>query len=230
MEQDVQDVRELLIAAMDGGDARKLKATLRVAKLNSRAPDLIAQATKKLEALEEAARQVDAAEEALLTACEAAANSGDTQALVVAISRAIDCGADQEMIDEAKATLRSRTALIGSQAAGNVMSVDDAELFLTAAAAGDDVELLEDAIAQARKAGISEHTLAEATSALEMVRELAEAKASAEESLANAIRTGNARLLEATIALAEEANVAEETLEEARAMSKLFKAAEGVET
>lgn len=225
--ENTTEARAALERALEGSDMRRLKACLKFAQMHGVAAELLAKAAAKIATAEELEKQADAAEEALLVACEAAAEGGDTNALVVAIARAEEFGADREMIDEAKATLRSRAVLAGghAQQAGGSMSLDDAEMFLSAAATGEDVDLLEDAIEQARKAGVDEQTVAEAVGALELVRELAEAKQSAEESLAKALLSGHVHLLEATIGLAEDSGVAEEKIEEAKAKLRLLAAA-----
>merc|ERR1740121_2661174 len=192
------------------------------------ATTLLQQAAQRLHELEEAARRTDAAEEALLVACEElASGAGTIQALAQAIGHAVECGGDQEMVDEARATLRSRQALLACRAAapGEALSADLAEQVLTAVACGDDVRALEEAIDEARKAGVREETMREADLALEVVQELAVARASAEESLVSAVRSGHAMLLEAAIALAEEAGVAAATVDEAKAKLRLFEAA-----
>jgi len=190
------------------------------------ATTLLQQAAQRLHELEEAARRTDAAEEALLVACEELASGvGTIQALAQAIGHAVECGGDQEMVDEARATLRSRQALLACRAGqGETLSADLAEQVLTAVACGDDVRALEEAIEQARKAGVREETMREADLALEVVQELAEARASAEESLVSAVGSGHAMLLEAAIALAEEAGVAAEIVNEAKAKQRLFAA------
>jgi len=228
LQQDLMEAQAALDAASQGGDARRLRAALTVARMSGVAPAMLRAAGQRLQELEEAARRSDDAEEALLVACEdLAAGSGSIQALAHAIGHAVECGSDTEMIEEARATLRSRQAMLGysrAGAGGEPLSADLAEQVLAAVATGDDVRALEEAIEEARKAGVNEATLREADSALEVVQELAEARASAEESLFSAVGSGHTMLLQAAIALAEEAGVAVATVDEARAKLRLFEA------
>merc|ERR1740129_2008296 len=88
---------------------------------------------------------------------------------------------------------------------------------LAIAAAGYDPQALEQAIELAREAGVCAETLAQATEALETIEELAKARADATESLSRATKGDHIPMLEASIALAEEADVDEGALGAARA-------------
>lgn len=179
----------------------------------------VVEAAERLACMEEASQRREAAEEALLDAVEAAAG-GDmagVEALSTALRRAVEAGADDEVLEEARAVLRSREAFAALAAAEvRPTECDEAESALVLAANGDDSEVLVAAMAQARIAGVCDTTMAEAEEALSVLRELEKAKMDASESLAKAMVVGHGPLLEAAIALAEEAGVEKEALEAAR--------------
>lgn len=219
-----RDAMEALAAAMVNEDIAPLRVAIAVARSLGLEGSLLPQAEERLRFLQEVLQQREAAEEALVDALEAPG----AQPLAMAISHAAELGVDEDILDEARATLNSRMALadFGSQAQTQVSletedncDVDAASTGLALAAAGNDVAALEVAISRAQEAGVCEDTLAQASSALELLKELAQATIDAEQSLKGAVDTENIQMLEAAIALAEEADVNLESL--AFAKSKL---------
>jgi len=223
--QDPTEAQAALATAAEGENTGVLRAAIAVAQVLGVGQPALAAAAQRLTSLEETERQRDAAEEALLDAVELATGGGSTEALAAALRHAVALGVDEEVLAEATAVLNSREALAAFAAReassqspeATALQLEEAEKALALAAAGEDVQALRNAIAQARVVGVGEEMLAEAAEALEVVKELAKAKVDAEDSLINAVAGEHARLLEAAIELAEEAGVAEEAVEAARA-------------